>query len=81
MMWCEEDIVRTKFRLFLVQRAQNRVLEALAIKESIAETLREIRPMPNLSVFTDEDDMKLLDYNVSLFHGRTAGIWGNKESW
>ena len=81
MIWREEDIVRTKLRLFLVQRAQNRAEEASAMRESIAESLAKIRPLPDLPVFTDEDDMKLLDFNVSMFHGRTAGIWGNGESW
>jgi hypothetical protein len=31
--------------------------------------------------YTDEDDMKLLDFGVAIFHGRTAGMWSDGKHW
>lgn len=81
MQWRNEDIVRIKFRLSLVLGAQGRPEEASAIREEIASFLEDIRPVSIRSDYTDEDDMKLLDFEVSIFHGRTAGIWSNGTFW
>jgi hypothetical protein len=81
MQWQNEDIVRTKFRLSLVVRARERPEEASTILEEIASSLEAIRPVSIQSTYTDEDDMKLLDFGISIFHGRTAGIWSNGTFW
>lgn len=73
--------MRTKFRLSLVLQAQKRAEEASAILEEIASSLEAIRPESTQLAYSDEDDMKLLDFGVSIFHGRTAGIWSNGTFW
>lgn len=80
--WRNEDIVRTKFRLSLVLRAQKKPEEASTILDEIADSLKEARRVSTArEKYTDEDDMKLLDLGVSIFHGRTAGIWSNGTFW
>jgi len=82
LQWRDEDVVRAKFRLSLVLRAQEKLEEASAIQEEIASSLENIRsPVSVPSNYTNEDDMKLLDFVVSIFHGRTAGIWSNGRFW
>lgn len=80
--------MRSKFRLSIVLRAQDKVEEAVAVHDEIADHLERLRaaapksdaaePPPK---FTDQDDMKLLDFEVSFFHGRTAGKWSNGKYW
>ncbi|KAG8405172.1 hypothetical protein J3458_021849 [Metarhizium acridum] len=83
MAWRDEDILRTKFRLLLVLQA--RKSEEGPIEEihgEIASSVKEARrSLPALSSYTDEDDMKLVDFGVSIFHGRTTGIWSNGIFW
>lgn len=79
--WREEDIVRTKFRLSIVLRAQNRHVEAAGIRQDIDAYLSERRGPDTQKGYTDRDDMQLLDYGVTLCHGRTAGIWGTEDRW
>ena len=81
MQWRNEDIVRTKFRLSLVLRARERLEEASTILEEIASALETIRSESPQLAYTDADDMKLLDFGVSIYHGRTAGIWSNGTFW
>lgn len=69
--------MRIKFRLSLVLRAQEKPEEASTILEGIASSLEAIRPVSIRSTYTNENDMKLLDFGVSIFHDRPAGIWSN----
>lgn len=79
MQWRMEDVVRTKFRLSIILRTQNRPVEASATREEIHEYIKNIRL--TAGEYTDEDDMKLLDFEVSIFHGRTTGVWSNGKFW
>ncbi len=81
--WRNEDVVRTKFRLSLVLHAQGRLEEASTVRQEIAVSLEGVTPdpLPRRPIYTDEDDMKLLDFGVAIFHGRTAGIWSSGVSW
>ena len=76
-------MVRTKFRLSIVLRASQKMQEATKIKEQIASDLESIRATsPSIqTTYTDEDDMKLLDFGVCLYYGRTAGMWSNGTFW
>ncbi|TGJ79873.1 hypothetical protein E0Z10_g8889 [Xylaria hypoxylon] len=79
--WREEDIIRTKFRLSIVLRAQNRHVEAAEIRQDIDAYLSERRGPGTQKGYTDGDDMQILDYSITLCHGRTAGIWGTEDRW
>lgn len=81
MQWRNEDVLRTRFRLSIVLRAQSRPMEASTLRQEIAKNLEDIRLAFGKQVYTDEDDMKLLDFGVTIFHGRTAGIWSNGTLW
>ena len=60
LQWRDEDVVRTRFRLSLVLRAQEKLEEASAIQKEIATSIENIRsPVSVPSNDTDEDDMKL----------------------
>lgn len=78
MAWRDEDVLRTVFRLLLVLQEQKEENEATEIHDEISPAIQELRqPLAVLSSYTDEDDMKLLDFGMSIFHGRTTGIWSN----
>ena len=81
MQWREDDVIRTKFRLSIVLRAQNRPGEAATVRAEIAKAIEDMRSATEKQEFTDKDDMELLDFGVSIFHGRTAGIWSNGTFW
>ncbi|KAJ2970068.1 hypothetical protein NQ176_g8358 [Zarea fungicola] len=64
--------------LLLVLQEQKEENEATEIHDEISPAIQELRqPLAVLSSYTDEDDMKLLDFGMSIFHGRTTGIWSN----
>jgi hypothetical protein len=85
--WRLEDIERTKFRLFLVEREVGNVDAANRLLHDVQERIYELRdseqhlsilgPGHNRREFTDADDMALLDANVVSWHGRTAGMWSS----
>lgn len=80
--WREEDNVRAKFRLSIVLRAQGRNYESDMIRLDVGSYISKRRsPQKAREGYTDADDMELLDYGVTLCHGRTAGIWGKKDRW
>ncbi|KAK2593959.1 hypothetical protein QQS21_008318 [Conoideocrella luteorostrata] len=80
--WRDEDVTRTKFRLLLVLQAQKSEEGVTQIRDEVAPAIQEARrSFPVQSSYTDEDDMKLLDFGVSIFHGRTTGIWSNGIFW
>ncbi|KAL1868436.1 hypothetical protein VTK73DRAFT_3675 [Phialemonium thermophilum] len=78
--WVEDDIVRVKFRLSIVLRAQERLEEADKVLDDIKNHVGRLRPSGSTD-FTDADDMALLDWRVTLDHGRTAGMWSNGKYW
>lgn len=75
--------MRTKFRLSLVLYAREKLEEASTLRQDIAVSLEDVRPRPvsGNPEYTDEDDMKLLDLGVAIYHGRTAGIWSSGTAW
>ncbi len=79
-----EDILRTKFRLSLVLLAAGEERGASERRQKIEASIESLRSEESPSdhePYTDEDDMKLLDFGVSIFHGRTAGIWSDGKHW
>jgi hypothetical protein len=85
MQWREEDVARSKFRLSLVLRATNRPVEAEVVKAE-ALKMREVwaDALPDLASkkeYTDKDDMEIFDFSVTLWHGRTTGIWSDGTHW
>ncbi|KAF5657124.1 pfs domain-containing protein [Fusarium heterosporum] len=78
-VWREDDIVRVKFRLSIVLRAQQKNVDAEEISSEIASHVKSLRT--TTAEFTDADDMALLDWQVNLDHFRTAGIWSNGSAW
>jgi len=85
LQWREEDIGRSKFRLSLVLRATNRPIEAetmrteaLKTREAWATALPDLRTEKE---YTDKDDMAMFDFSVTLWHGRTTGIWSDGTRW
>jgi hypothetical protein len=82
--WRAEDILRTKFRLSLVLSAAGEEKGASERRQEIKASIESLRPKEPPSdhePYTDEDDMKLLDFGVVIFHGRTAGIWSDGRHW
>lgn len=79
--WREEDIVRTKFRLLLVLEEQSKLEESAEIRTGIESYLAAQRLAGSKKGYTDADDAELLDYGVTLCHGRTTGIWSNGDMW
>ncbi|KAM0267364.1 hypothetical protein ACHAPA_005906 [Fusarium lateritium] len=77
--WREEDIVRVKFRLSIVLRARKEATEADQILEEITSHMNRLRK--GATDFTDADDMALLDWQVTLDHYRTAGVWSSGKAW
>lgn len=85
--WRLEDIERTKFRLYLVERDLGNVNAADSLLHETQKRIYDLRtseqhlsilrPEHNRKEFTDADDMALLDANVVSWHGRTAGIWSS----
>jgi len=67
--------MRVKFRLSVLLRAQNRLVESGKIRAEVEHLLMNLRP-PG-SVNTDATDVVLLDAEASITHGRTAGIRSN----
>ncbi|PVH86757.1 hypothetical protein DL98DRAFT_643137 [Cadophora sp. DSE1049] len=76
--WRPEDITRVKFRLPIVLAAQNRFGEAAKFRAEVEPALSRLRPE---GVATDEDDIGLLDREVSLNHGRTSKAWSKGSFW
>lgn len=70
MEWRNGNVTRTKFRLSILLRAQNRPGEASPMREEIARILEDIRLAFGWPEYRDEDDMKLLGFEVSIFRGR-----------
>ena len=54
-------------------------MEAGKIRADVDQVLRELRPSGSHVEYTNEDDMALLDLNVTINHGRTAGIFSNRS--
>lgn len=93
MQWRTEDISRSKFRLSIVLRAQNRPSEAANLRQEALQeiqevpgTTRERRPGGGLKGDEHEDGddklaMEWYDLNVALWHGRTTGSWSDGEHW
>lgn len=88
--WRLEDVERTKFRLYLVERDLWNINEASRLLCEVQERIYELRiseqhlrilGQHSRKEFTDEDDMALLDANVVSWHGRTAGIWSSGDIW
>ncbi|KAM0347638.1 hypothetical protein ACHAPU_004651 [Fusarium lateritium] len=77
--WREEDIVRVKFRLSIVLRTREETVEAKELSYEMTRHVRNLRA--SVAEFTDADDMALLDWQVTLDHFRTAGIWSNGSAW
>jgi len=85
MQWREEDVSRSKFRLSLVLRATNRPgeaetvrTEALKMREAWAVALPDLQTKKE---YTDKEDMEIFDFGVTLWHGRTTGIWSDGTYW
>ena len=82
--WTPEDVTRVKIRLWLVLRAQNRPAEAAKFYVDLA-AWRTARGSADHQLkegdSIDEEDMALLDADVSLAHGRTAGRFSNGLFW
>jgi hypothetical protein len=85
-----EDVERTKFRLYLVERELGNIDGASSLLCEVQERIYELRTSEqHLKIlrqntrknFTDADDMALLDANVVSWHGRTAGIWSSGDIW
>ena len=86
LLWKSEDIARVKFRLSLVLRDQSRPTEADKFRKEAFEMRRcweDQLPEDevNLTSKSDKTEMFLFDFGVTLWHGRTTGIWGNGEVW
>jgi len=84
-LWREEDVARTTFRLAIVLRAQKRPSEAEKLRQealkmlaSCSSTAQDLRTQRE---YTDKDDMELFDNSVTLWHGRTTGIWSAGTFW
>lgn len=77
--WREEDIVRVKFRLSVILREKNEDVEANKTLKEITSYIVALRA--GSTDFTDADDMALLDWQVTLDHFRTAGVWSNGKAW
>lgn len=81
--WREEDVERTKFRLYLVERDLGNADEAARLRAEVQERIKKLRTLEHgleghlKREFTDADDMALLDANVVSWHGRTAGVWSS----
>lgn len=79
--WRDEDITRVKFRLWIVLRSQNRPVEAEKLRVDFDNPLTALKALKSETEFTDEDDMALLDTDVSISHGRTAGMFSSEGKW
>jgi hypothetical protein len=81
--WRVADVMRVKFRLYTVLKAQGRLDEAGELLAEMEDYLVNRRGnLPKGKQWTDKEDMELLDGDiVTLDHGRTAGIWSNGEFW
>ncbi|KAJ8116525.1 hypothetical protein ONZ43_g4421 [Nemania bipapillata] len=82
--WRVQDVMRVKFRLYLVLKAQRKQDEAGEVLKEMDEYLVQRRgDLPaGKQEWTDKDDMELLDGDiVTLDHGRTCGIWSSGEFW
>ena len=80
IQWREEDVARTKFRLSIILHKQNRPSEAARFRAEALEIChRLVQPLLHSLGSTpgDEDNMTPFDAGVTLWHGRTTGIWGN----
>jgi hypothetical protein len=84
MQWREEDEARSKFRLGIILRLQNRPKEADALQRDAFGIRKELRGQAKVwegREYTDRDDMELFDKEVTIWHGRTSGIWSNGDMW
>lgn len=85
IQWRNEDVARTRFRLSLVLQAMSRPseaeimkAEAMKMREEWEDALRDLRSKKQTS---DKDEMELFDFGVTLWHGRTTGIWSDGLHW
>lgn len=78
-------MARTKFRLAIVLRAQKRPTEAEKVRQEALKMLvscsSTARDSETQREYTDKDDMELFDRSVTLWHGRTTGIWSAGVFW
>ncbi|KAJ8131313.1 hypothetical protein O1611_g2311 [Lasiodiplodia mahajangana] len=79
--WREEDVMRVRFRLVIVLRKQNRPREADKISIEVDTYLQELRTAADDATLDDESLMAILDANVTISHGRTAGMWNDGTNW
>lgn len=75
MQWQNEDVIRTKLRLSIVLPAQNRTRKVSKLRKEIFKTLENIKSASEQSTCIAEDDIKLLHFEVSIFHSRISRIW------
>ena len=80
IQWRIEDVARTQFRLAIVLEEQNRPTGAAAFRAKVLQACEELpHILPRTEGATRElgKDLTRFDSGVSLWHGRTTGIWGN----
>ncbi|KAI1130879.1 hypothetical protein F5Y10DRAFT_262820 [Nemania abortiva] len=81
--WRIQDVMRVKFRLYLVIKAQGKHGEATHVFDEMKGYLTKRRgDVSEGDKWSDKDIMELLDGDiVTLDHGRTCGIWSNGVYW